>query len=225
VEPPVDAGNSTSGPITVTIPPGFSGSFILTVVADADNQVAELSKANNNQTRTPVVALSPAGAGPADSGESPLATLGSCGQLPLSFVANGGHVEAEAAVFIAPTSAPAAQEVATRLRALPGSPPEAVPRSGAGVSSVVRMRLLGANAPSPMTGGEQTVLVNYPLASDFAKWRTGVPAYARVRAHLARPVPATLRARVTASGGTPTIESSAFGARLEIALPLARPAV
>ena len=77
-----------------------------------------------------------------------------------------------------------------------------------------------------MTGGEQTVPVNYLLASDCAKWRMGVPAYARVRAHLARPVPDyASRARHRARQELPTIESSAFGARLEIALPLARPAV
>jgi hypothetical protein len=45
------------------------------------------------------------------------------------------------------------------------------------------MRLLSADASADMTGEEQTSTVHYLLSADRSKWRTNVPAYARVRAH------------------------------------------
>jgi subtilase family serine protease len=48
----VQAGTSNSGPISVTIPNGISGSFTLFAVADADNVVSELLETNNNKSRS-----------------------------------------------------------------------------------------------------------------------------------------------------------------------------
>ena len=45
-------GAANSGPITVTIPTGISGAFVLIAVADADNAVSELNETNNNKQKS-----------------------------------------------------------------------------------------------------------------------------------------------------------------------------
>src|SRR5215813_8014392 len=53
---------------------------------------------------------------------------------------------------------------------------------GRRTSATVRMRLIGANPASAITGIEKLPgRINYFIGSDPTRWRTGVPTYARVR--------------------------------------------
>src|SRR5262245_21371961 len=132
------------------------------------------------------------------SGPPPAPSLSTYGQLPLSFVANAGQVDARAAfvahgrgytlfvsptetVFVARPPAPAGQGLADRLRSGRGTEPSAGPNADDTPRAVVHMQLVGADASAVMTGEEQSGRVNYLIGSDRSRWHTGVPACARVR--------------------------------------------
>ena len=96
------------------------------------------------------------------------------GRLPLSFETNEGQQDPQVQflsrgrgynLFLTP------QEAVLAL-----TKPEATE------STVVRVRLVGAN-PAAMLTGEQELpgKANYFIGNDSAKWRTSVPTYARVR--------------------------------------------
>jgi hypothetical protein len=113
------------------------------------------------------------------------------GKLPLSFEANRGQSHsnvkflsrsANHTLFLAPTEA---------VLVLPKS---ARPRKGErydltarlekpapATRTVLRMTFLGANPDASMTGQEELPgRANYLIGKDPAKWRTGVPTYAKV---------------------------------------------
>jgi hypothetical protein len=49
-------------------------------------------------------------------------------------------------------------------------------------SEIIRMKLVGANADSPLAGLEELPgKVNYLIGNDRARWRTDIPVYARVK--------------------------------------------
>ena len=139
-----------------------------------------------------------AAAGPPTGGLSSAEVPSEYGQLPLGFVANAGQTDSRAAfvahgrgytlfvsptetVFVARPPAPAGQGLADRLRSGRGLEPGDHRGAVEAPRAVVHMRLLGADASAVMTGEERSTTVNYLIGSDRSRWRTGVPAYARVR--------------------------------------------
>ncbi len=112
------------------------------------------------------------------------------GHLPLGFEANRGQTDPQVA-FLArgrgSTLFLTATEAVLALRRSPSAPPQrsrvAMPTRASGVtSSVVRLRLLGANpaprltAVDPLPGRS-----NYFLGNNPKEWRTNLPQYRRVR--------------------------------------------
>ena len=71
--------------------------------------------------------------------------------------------------------------LASRLRSHPESFPGGEGPSQKPRPAVIRMRLVGANPSSVMTGEEQTGHANYLIGNDRSKWLTNVPAYARLQ--------------------------------------------
>ena len=131
-------------------------------------------------------------------GPSPREALLTYGQLPLTFFANYGQADPRVAfiaqglghtVFLSATEAVVMTQtpqspgpsLASRLRSHPESFPGGEGPSQKPRPAVIRMRLVGANPSSVMTGEEQTGHVNYLIGNDRSKWLTNVPAYARVR--------------------------------------------
>lgn len=127
------------------------------------------------------------------------------GKLPLSFVANQGQTDSRVkflsrgsgySLFLTQDEA-----VLSSLRKAPGVAPTFRParaglKSGAPKSvnnpttdngprtsdSVLRMKLVGANANAAVTGAEELPgKTNYFIGNDPRKWRTNVPTYAKVR--------------------------------------------
>lgn len=101
-----------------------------------------------------------------------MAVSESYGRLPLSFEANHGQTQSEVkflsrgsgySLFLTST------EAVLALRK-------------ADVASVLRMKLVGSNVQSPVTGLEELPgKINYFTGDDSNKWHTDIPTYARVK--------------------------------------------
>jgi hypothetical protein len=102
----------------------------------------------------------------------------SYGKLPLSFEVNQGQTDRQVkflsrgrgyALFL--TGDEAVLTLQTAGEKVPGSP-----------ESVLRMRLVGANANATVTGGDELPgKTNYFVGNDPRKWSTDVPNYAQVK--------------------------------------------
>ncbi|HVF55990.1 MAG TPA: SBBP repeat-containing protein [Pyrinomonadaceae bacterium] len=126
------------------------------------------------------------------------------GQVPLSFESNRGQTESavnflargagytlflkptEAVFVLARRDAETAQgqpEQRDRDGALRAGLTDVIPdAAGSKAPSVLRMRLMGANAGAPVEGAEEFAgKVNYFNGNDPARWRTNVPTFGRVR--------------------------------------------
>jgi hypothetical protein len=101
------------------------------------------------------------------------------GKLPLSFVANTGQTDASVK-FI--SRGPGYSLFLKAQEAMIVVSKSAAPNQDTRESSVIRMRLQGAN-PEPEVAGvdELPGKVNYFLGNDPEKWRTDVPTYAKVQ--------------------------------------------
>ena len=114
------------------------------------------------------------------------------GKLPLAFELNRGQTDASvgfisrgpgSSLFLSSTEAVL---VLTKpeTRARPNKPGLGKPdraRSENVTQTIVRMKLVGANAESSVEGLEELPgKVNYFIGSDRTKWRTNVPTYARI---------------------------------------------
>jgi len=118
--------------------------------------------------------------------------LAAYGRLPLSFEANHGQTDAHVkflsrgrgySLFLTPS------EAVLVLRKVEGKRQEAIEKDGPALSpqhselsSVVRMKLAGAN-PQPQVAGVEELpgKVNYFIGNHSSKWRTNIPAYAKVK--------------------------------------------
>ena len=111
------------------------------------------------------------------------------GKLPLHFEANRGQTHQDVrflargsgySLFLTPTEAVLTlikPESLARKRAARGSSKPRVPVTG----TVLRMTFAGANPDPRVTGLEELPgKANYFIGNDPAKWRTGVPTYAKV---------------------------------------------
>jgi hypothetical protein len=101
----------------------------------------------------------------------------------------------EAVIALRGKSKPAAPKGASRVKTIPVSlkrypdtNPSVAPNSSVASSSdrpaggVLRMKLLGANPAASVTGVDELAgTSNYFIGNDPAKWRTGVPTYAKVK--------------------------------------------
>ena len=116
------------------------------------------------------------------------------GRLPLQFEANRGQTDARVkflargpgyTIFLTATEAVMVlrQGKTGGPRSMREPPPLTLSRPPTPErASVVRMRLVGANARSAVTGTEELPgKVSYFLGNDPKKWRTNVPTFARVR--------------------------------------------
>src|SRR5438034_9355174 len=121
----------------------------------------------------------------------------SYGKLPLSFEVNRGQMDSDVkffsrgsgyGIFITPTEMVLSlgrgsrQETkgpeALKRNAGPNRPTAAAPRR----TSVLRMKLAGANPKPQLTGEEELPgKVNYFIGNDPKKWRTNVSTYAKVK--------------------------------------------
>jgi hypothetical protein len=129
-------------------------------------------------------------AGGALKAETRAALVETYGRLPLTFEANQGQTDAKVAflargkgyaLFLTHTSEavlslrstrPTAARTQDAFKAAPASSPAAV----------LRVSLAGADKAAKVTGIEpQPGRVNYLFGNDPARWRTGVPHYAKVR--------------------------------------------
>ncbi|MGA8221160.1 MAG: kelch repeat-containing protein [Candidatus Acidiferrales bacterium] len=131
----------------------------------------------------------------AHDAKPPLRTIESAyGKLPLSFEANQGQTDQQVkfisrgpgyALFLTP------DEAVLSLRAVSKSNFLALLASDSAAAQVpapkattLRMKLLGANSDSTITGLDQLPGVsNYYIGNDPSKWRTNVPTYERVKYH------------------------------------------
>src|SRR3989442_4986804 len=127
--------------------------------------------------------------------ETPQATkpqvLAAYGKLPLSFEANQGQTEPQVkflsrgrgyTLFLTSTEAVLAlREGASARNVVDGSPAAKRERGEALRGTVLRMRFVGANpAPAVAGVGELPGKSSYFVGNDTKKWRTNVPAYAKV---------------------------------------------
>src|SRR5256712_9405656 len=127
--------------------------------------------------------------------EPPQATkpqvLAAYGKLPLSFEANQGQTEPQVkflsrgrgyTLFLTSTEAVLAlREGASARNVVDGSPAAKRERGQPLQGTVLRMKLLGANPMSRVTGVEELRgRSNYFIGNDPAKWRANVPTYAKV---------------------------------------------
>ncbi|MCI0529256.1 MAG: SBBP repeat-containing protein, partial [Nitrospira sp.] len=121
-------------------------------------------------------------------------TMRNYGQLPLHFEVNQGQTDAQVkflsrgrgySLFLTSTEAvlvlrkPQTEDKSEatkvgKFRALPSLEPPSM--------DVLRMKLVGANPESQITGQDELPgKVNYFVGSDPAKWRTDIPTFAKVR--------------------------------------------
>ena len=108
------------------------------------------------------------------------------GKLPLSFEANRGQADPRVqylsrgsgyGLFLTPTEA-----VLTLSRAAAGEPGDRSRPRASDSAAVLRIRLAGANDRAAAAGlDELPGQVSYYVGNDPARWRTGVPTFARVR--------------------------------------------
>ncbi|HLF84156.1 MAG TPA: SBBP repeat-containing protein, partial [Blastocatellia bacterium] len=121
------------------------------------------------------------------------------GKLPLSFEANEGQFDSRVkfisragggTLFLTATEAVLRKDSAVRPsrnhRAPSASPfvdgPARLESSVESAASVLRMKLVGANASAKVTGlGELPGKSNYFIGNDPQKWRVNVPNYAKVK--------------------------------------------
>ncbi len=119
------------------------------------------------------------------------------GRLPLSFEANRGQTAAQVkflsrgsgySLFLTGTETVLAlsrghdSERARRTGLAPRSRVPEIEEKPAAATSVLRMKLAGANAAAQVEGiDELPGKTNYFIGNDPAKWRTNVPHYAKVR--------------------------------------------
>jgi hypothetical protein len=118
--------------------------------------------------------------------------LATYGRLPLSFEANQGQTDAQVkflsrgrgySLFLTPNEAVLVLRKAEGARQQASEKTDsALSTQNSELSSVVRMKLAGAN-PQPRVVGlsELPGKVNYFIGNDPAKWRTNVPTYAKVK--------------------------------------------
>ena len=112
------------------------------------------------------------------------------GKLPLRFEANRGQTDKRVrflsrgpqhTLFLTPTEAVLALVKPRKPRDADASPGHAAPQAAGAESAIVRMRLVGGNRSPRVVGAEALpTLSNYYIGNDPAKWRTGIPNYARV---------------------------------------------
>lgn len=121
--------------------------------------------------------------------ESRRRTIDAYGKLPLAFEANRGQVDPQVkftsrghgyTVFLASNEVvlslrppPDSHETRKSLDPQPSTKPEDKP-------TVIRMKVLGANERSEVTGIEELGKTNYFIGNKPEEWRSGVPNYARV---------------------------------------------
>jgi hypothetical protein len=122
------------------------------------------------------------------------------GRIPLSFEANRGQTDRSVqflsrgqgyTLFLRPGEAVLALRSGMRTTAktaspapppLPGAHSRFAPNTGQIETSLVRMKLAGANAhAAAREEDEQITRTNYFIGNDPAKWRTDIPNYGRVR--------------------------------------------
>jgi hypothetical protein len=120
------------------------------------------------------------------------------GKLPLSFEANHGQADSRVkflsrtgayTLFLTGDEAVMALSGRAAKKSSPqGLKPASLETSGAGSESgrsaggVLRMRLRNANPAAKVSGVDELAgMSNYFIGSDPAKWRTNVPAYAKVK--------------------------------------------
>jgi len=133
--------------------------------------------------------------------------LDSYGKLPLTFEANHGQTDSrvkflsraggytlfltgdEAVIALrgkakaaAPKGASGFKTIPVSLKRYPDTNPSVKPASEKMTGGVLRMKLRGANPAAEVTGVDELAgTSNYFIGNDPAKWRTGVPTYAKVK--------------------------------------------
>jgi hypothetical protein len=105
--------------------------------------------------------------------------------LPLSFEPNRGQTD-DRVEFLARGSdynlyLTRSEAVLALGRRLSPASADDGPRGAGEEAAALRMRVIGAHKRAPLAGGgKQPGAVNYYLGNDPARWRTGIPLYARV---------------------------------------------
>jgi hypothetical protein len=118
--------------------------------------------------------------------------LATYGRLPLSFEANHGQTDAQVqflsrgrgySLFLTPAEAVLVLRKADGTRQQASEKTDSALRTqNSELSSVLRMKLTGANSQPQVSGlSELPGKVNYFIGNDAAKWRTNVPTYAKVK--------------------------------------------
>lgn len=135
----------------------------------------------------PAQPTSPVAVGSANSMSSTPRVVQGFGEIPLHFEANTGQTDGKVkflsrgsgyTLFLTPT------ETVLTLRKSTNEPPKQghLSEIKSGSATVVRMKLLGANAAPKITGENQLPgTSNYFLGNDSKQWRTNVPQYSKVR--------------------------------------------
>ncbi len=116
------------------------------------------------------------------------------GQVPLSFEANQGQTDAQVrylsrgngySLFLTRNEAVLALRrgsVSSAERGLRATVSQSKPAMEKSGTDVVRMRLVGSNSGTPVTGLDQLPgSANYFVGNDPKKWRSGVPTYGKVK--------------------------------------------